>query len=75
MKGGFMQHYSVEKWYMNEFENPISAAKISSGSLLRGEYIINLPGFAPSAAVLIAELHVEEIINLQAIRDEGRTCR
>lgn len=35
-----MQRYSVEKWYMNEFENPISAAKISSGSLLRGEYII-----------------------------------
>lgn len=77
----------------------ISAAKISSESLQRGEYIINLPGFAPASAVLIAELHgrmghfptiirlkkvegslppsfnVEEIINLQAIRDEGRGCR
>jgi hypothetical protein len=60
---------------MNEFENLISAAKISSGSLLRGEYNIYLPGFAPAAAVFIAELHVEEIINLQAIRDEGRICR
>lgn len=77
----------------------INAAKVSSEGLQRGDYIINLPGFAPAAAVLIAELHgrmghfptiirmkkvegslppsfnVEEIINLQAIRDEGRTCR
>lgn len=75
MKGEFMQRYSIEKWYRNEFENLISAAKISSESLQKGEYIINLPGFAPASAVLIAELHVEEIINLQAIRDEGRTCR
>jgi hypothetical protein len=37
--------------------NIISNAKISSESLQRGEYIVNLPGFAPAAAVLIAELH------------------
>lgn len=77
----------------------ITAAKISSESLQHGEYIINLPGYAPAAAVLIAELHgrmghfptvirlkkvegslppvfdVEEIVNLQAIRDEARMCR
>lgn len=77
----------------------IDKAKISSESLQRGEYIINLPGFAPAAAVLISELHgrmghfptiirmkkvegitppvfdVEEIVNLQAIRDEARKHR
>jgi len=77
----------------------IIAAKISSESLQHGEYIINLPGYTPAAAVLIAELHgrmghfptiirlkkvegslppvfdVEEIVNLQSIRDEARMCR
>ena len=77
----------------------ISKAKISSESLQNGEYIINLPGFSPAAAVLISELHgrmghfptvirlkkvegttppvydVEEIMDLQAVRDEARKCR
>ncbi|MCD4808878.1 MAG: hypothetical protein K8R17_03160 [Methanosarcinales archaeon] len=77
----------------------INQAKISSESLQQGEYIVNLPGFAPAAAVLISELHgrmghfptvirlkkvegstppvydVEEIMDLQAVRDEARTCR
>ena len=35
----------------------VNQAKISSESLQQGEYIINLPGFAPAAAVLISELH------------------
>jgi hypothetical protein len=29
MKGGFMQRYSVEKWYMNEFENLITKEQIA----------------------------------------------
>jgi hypothetical protein len=77
----------------------MSKAKISSEGLQKGEYIINLPGFASAAAVLLAELHgrmghfptvirlkrvkgslppvfdVEEVVNLQAIRDDSRKCR
>lgn len=77
----------------------VNRAKISSESLQQGEYIVNLPGFAPAAAVLISELHgrmghfptvirlkkvegstppvydVEEIMDLQAVRDEARKCR
>ena len=75
------------------------SAKIPSENLQKGEYIINLPGYAPAVAVLLAELHgrmgqfptvirmkkvigstpqifyVEEIMNLQAIRDDARKCR
>ncbi|NJD53808.1 MAG: hypothetical protein FIB07_13180 [Candidatus Methanoperedens sp.] len=82
-----------------QFCDLIASVKISPESLQHGEYIINLPGYAPAAAVLIAELHgrmghfltvirlkkvdgslppvfdVEEIMNLQAIRDKARTCR
>ena len=77
----------------------VNQAKISSESLQQGEYIVNLPGFSPAAAVLISELHgrmghfptvirlkkvegstppvyyVEEIMDLQAVRDEARKCR
>ena len=77
----------------------IIKAKIPPDALQRSEYIVNLPGFSPAAAVLLAELHgrmghfptvirlkkvegstppifdVEEIMNLQTIRDEARKCR
>ena len=77
----------------------VNQAKISSESLQDGEYIVNLPGFAPAAAVLISELHgrmghfptvirlkkvegstppvydMEEIMDLQAVRDEARKSR
>jgi len=77
----------------------ITKANIKPESLQHGDYIVNLPGFAPAAAVVVGELHgrmghfptiirmkkaggsippvynVEEIIDLQAIRDEARKCR
>lgn len=92
-------HLDEDRPFRPQFCELISSAKISPESLQHGEYIINLPGYAPAAAVLIAELHgrmghfptvirlkkvegslppvfdVEEIMNLQAIRDEARKCR
>src|SRR3989304_3974832 len=89
-------HLDEARSFRPQFCDLIASSKITSESLQHGEYIINLPGYAPAAAVLISELHgrmghfptvirlkkvegilppvfdVEEIMNLQAIRDEAR---
>ena len=77
----------------------IIKANIKPEGLQNGQYMVNLPGFAPAAAVVLGELHgrmghfptiirmkkiegsippvynVEEIIDLQAVRDKARKCR
>jgi len=48
----------------------VNQVKILSESFQQGEYIVNLPGFAPAAAVLISELrgrmgHFPTVIRLK----------